>query len=45
MFDKKIDAYMIQSPANRSYFTGIDTSFGVVLLTESEKVFFTDFRY
>ena len=45
MFDKKIDAYMIHSPANRCYFTGIDTSFGVGLITESEKIFFTDFRY
>ncbi len=45
MFENKIDAYIIQSPANRGYFTGIETSFGVVLLTENEKLFFTDFRY
>lgn len=45
MFDNKIDAYMLHSPANRNYFTGIETSFGVVLLTEKEKIFFTDFRY
>ncbi len=45
MFDTKIDAYLIHSPANRCYFTGIDTSFGLVLLTEKEKIFFTDFRY
>lgn len=45
MFDGNIDAYMIHSPANRSYFTGIETSFGVALITENEKIFFTDFRY
>jgi Xaa-Pro aminopeptidase len=45
MFSKKIDAYMIHSPANRCYFSGIDTSFGVIVLTEKEKTFFTDFRY
>ena len=45
MFDKNIDAYLILSEANRRYFTGIDTSFGLVLLTEREKIFFTDFRY
>lgn len=45
MFHKKIDAYLIQSPANRRYFTGIDTSFGCVLMTAEEKMFFTDFRY
>lgn len=45
MFDKKIDAYLITSSANRYYFTGIDTSFGFAILTENEKIFFTDFRY
>ena len=45
MFSKKIDAYLVHSPANRCYFTGIDTSFGVALISEQEKIFFTDFRY
>nr|WP_251613018.1 Xaa-Pro peptidase family protein [Pumilibacter muris] len=45
MFDNSIDAYLVNSPANRRYFTGIDTSAGAVLLTATEKLFFTDFRY
>ena len=45
MFDNKIDAYMVHSAANRNYFTGIDTSFGLAVLTENEKLYFTDFRY
>ena len=45
MFDNKTDAYLIHSPANREYFTGISTSFGVALITENEKIYFTDFRY
>ncbi len=45
MFKKKIDAYIITSPANRTYFTKIQTSFGVVVLTQEAKLFFTDFRY
>lgn len=45
MFEKKIDAYLITSPANRTYFTNIETSFGAVVLTKDAKFFFTDFRY
>lgn len=45
MFDNKIDAYMIFSEINRYYFTKFESSFGCVLLTEKEKIFFTDFRY
>ncbi len=45
MFDNSIDAYLVQSPANRRYFTGIDTSAGTALITATEKLFFTDFRY
>ncbi|MDE7394705.1 MAG: Xaa-Pro peptidase family protein, partial [Clostridiales bacterium] len=45
MFEKKVDAYLILSPANRQYFTGIDTSFGAVVLIKDRKLFFTDFRY
>lgn len=45
MFSKNIDAYVVHSPANRCYFTGIDTSFGVAVIAEKEKLFLTDFRY
>lgn len=45
MFNNNIDAYLVFSHSNRYYFTGIDTSFGCVILTKNEKVFFTDFRY
>lgn len=42
---KKIDAYLIFNPANRFYFTKLNTSYGCVILTEKEKHFITDFRY
>lgn len=45
MFNSDIDAYLIHSAANRNYFTGIETSFGLAILSETEKIFFTDFRY
>ena len=45
MAEKKLDAYLITSPANRQYFTGIETSFGAVVLAGNRKLFFTDFRY
>lgn len=42
---EKTDAVVIFGGSNRSYFTGMETSFGCVLLTPDAKVFFTDFRY
>ena len=42
---KKADAVVVLSESNRFYFTGLKTSFGCVLITESKKMFFTDFRY
>ncbi|MCL2676023.1 MAG: aminopeptidase P family protein, partial [Firmicutes bacterium] len=44
MFDN-IDACVIFNPVNRFYFTKLETSSGCVILTESEKIFITDFRY
>ncbi len=42
---EKYDALIITSPSNRFYFTGFDSSFGALLLTENKKYLFTDFRY
>ena len=45
LFNKKIDAYLIESPKNRFYFTGFSASWGYVLLHESEKILYVDPRY
>lgn len=45
LFNEKIDCYLIFSPSNRFYFTKFKSTFGCVLLTPTEKVFFTDSRY
>lgn len=42
---KKIDTYLVLSEDNRFYFTGFHSSFGCVILTETEKYFLTDPRY
>jgi len=42
---KKIDAYVLFNVSNRFYFTKFDASNGCVILTKTEKIFFTDFRY
>lgn len=39
------DALLIMAPSNRFYFSGVETSFGAVLLTAKAKYFLTDFRY
>lgn len=44
MFEK-VEAYLILSEENRFYFTGFRSSFGCVVLTETEKFFLTDPRY
>lgn len=44
MFDR-VDTYILFGKQNRQYFTGISTSFGCVIISQSEKVFITDFRY
>lgn len=43
--NSKIDAYVFMGESNRFYFTGLETSFGAVVLTRDEGVFITDFRY
>lgn len=40
-----IDAVMILSPENRRYFTGFESSDGVLLVTENSALFLTDSRY
>jgi len=42
---EQLDCCVLLSPANRFYFTQIDTSFGCVVLTREKKYFLTDFRY
>lgn len=39
------DALIVTSLSNRFYFTGFESSFGAVVLTENGKYLFTDFRY
>ena len=44
LFEKN-DAVLVFGGSNRFYFTGINTSFGCVLLAPESKVLYTDFRY
>ncbi len=44
-FPSKFDAGLITSPANRYYYTGINTSAGVVILTKDKGYFLVDSRY
>ncbi|MBT2214428.1 Xaa-Pro peptidase family protein [Virgibacillus dakarensis] len=41
----KLDAIMIGSPINRRYVTGFTGTAGVVLVTQNDALFITDFRY
>lgn len=41
----KVDGFLVTSNSNRRYMTGFTGSSGVVLITESDAVFITDFRY
>jgi len=45
LFGGKVDAVLITSPINRAYFTGLNTSYGFVVLTANAKYFFADMRY
>ena len=45
VFEKNIDAYVLFDKAHRKYFLGVDTSFGAVIISKTDKVFVTDFRY
>lgn len=43
--ESDIDAILVYHPSNRRYLTGFTGSTGYVLLTLSDKIFFSDFRY
>ncbi|TMW73761.1 M24 family metallopeptidase [Alteribacter natronophilus] len=43
--EKEIDGILIMSPTNRRYVTGFTGSAGAALISDSEAVFITDFRY
>ena len=45
MFEKGIEAYLLLNGSDRRYFSGINTSFGCVIITPKDKVFVTDSRY
>lgn len=40
-----LDAFLVVSPENRRYLTGFTGTAGMVLITQKEAFFFTDFRY
>lgn len=41
----EVDGFLITNPYNRRYMTGFTGTAGVVLITEKDAVFITDFRY
>src|SRR5690625_4654773 len=43
--EKQLDAILITSPINRRYITNFTGTAGVALVTQSDAVFITDFRY
>lgn len=45
MAQKQIESFLISSPFNRRYITGFTGSNGIALVTQSEAIFITDFRY
>ncbi|MCL2847685.1 MAG: Xaa-Pro peptidase family protein [Firmicutes bacterium] len=45
LFTQKIDAFIVNSPVNRFYFTKFNASWGSVLLHKDRKIFYTDARY
>lgn len=45
MVDEQLDGFLISSPENRQYLSGFTGSAGYLLLTASENVLATDFRY
>ena len=42
---KNNEAALIEAPKNRRYFTNMNTSNGMLLITQEKALFFTDFRY
>ncbi|HEY8419903.1 MAG TPA: Xaa-Pro peptidase family protein [Clostridia bacterium] len=45
LFSDSVESYLIINPENRLYFSGLETSFGGVILTPNQKFYITDFRY
>lgn len=45
LIKRKLDGLLITNPYNRRYVTGFTGSAGVVLITNDEALFLTDFRY
>jgi Xaa-Pro aminopeptidase len=45
MAEQGISALLISNPYNRRYISGFTGTAGYVVVTETEKLFFTDFRY
>lgn len=45
MAEKGLSAMLVASPYNRRYITGFTGTAGYVVVTETEALFFTDFRY
>ncbi|HLR22649.1 MAG TPA: Xaa-Pro peptidase family protein [Pseudogracilibacillus sp.] len=43
--DQDLDGILVTNPYNRRYITGFTGSAGVVLITQNEAIFITDFRY
>jgi len=43
--EKELDGILISQPENRRYLSGFDGSAGLLLITESESILATDFRY
>ncbi|MFW6382392.1 MAG: aminopeptidase P family protein, partial [Bacillota bacterium] len=43
--EKELDAIMITSKENRFYFSGFTGTAGIILITDSNNYFITDFRY
>ena len=42
---KETEGYIFLSPVGRQYLTNVATSYGMVLVTKSDCIFYTDFRY
>ena len=45
MVDLEVDGFLVSAPENRRYLSGFTGSTGYLLITESEAVLATDFRY
>ncbi len=45
MAEEELDAFLVSSPANRRYLSGFTGSNGYLVITDSEAILATDFRY